>query len=304
VVSHAWGSFTKSPTLTASPDPTARLSSLSGSRYSVWKSAVEDFKAHPATGTGAGTFEFWWNQHGTSGEFLRDTHNIWLQNMGELGAPGLILIVAVAAAAVGLAVTVRLRARRSASAGASAAFLGVMIVYLVHASVDWMWESTAVTVLALAGVAAVGGRLSGRSLRLRIPARAALVAVAAGAALLQLPGMLSTIDIRNSQAAERAGDTSSALSAARSAVSAEPWSASAHEQEALVLEVGGRLPQAKRQESLAVEHESNNYAHYLIRSRIETELGDPSAAVVDYGRAYHLRPKASAFVLAPFFRTT
>ena len=61
----------------------------------------------------------------------------------------------------------------------SIAFLAAFVVFLFHASVDWMWESTAVTVLAFAGVAAVGTRLSERRLRLRFPARAGLALTAA-----------------------------------------------------------------------------------------------------------------------------
>ena len=176
-------------------------------------------------------------------EVVRDTHNIWLQNMSELGVPGLALIVCVALCAVGLGLAVRIRARGPASAGAAAAFTGVMLVYLLHASVDWMWESTAVTVLALAGVTSLGARLSTESLRLSVPIRAVLVAIAAGAAIVQLPGILSTSDLRRSRAAERAGDAGAALALARDAVSAEPWSASAHEQQALVLEAEGQLLQ-------------------------------------------------------------
>jgi tetratricopeptide (TPR) repeat protein len=165
-----------------------------------------------------------------------------------------------------------------------------------------MWESTAVTVLALGGVAVVGVRLSRGRPRLGIAARAVLVAGAAAAAIVQLPGMFSTTDLRNSQATERAGNSQVALAQARDAVSAEPWSASAYEQEALVLEAGGRLHKAKHQESLAISYEPTNYAHWLVRSRIETELGQLNAAVGDYGRAVQLRPHALVFALGPYFR--
>ncbi len=198
----AWHSFTRNATST-SASTTARLTTLSGTRYPVWKAAIKEFDAHPADGTGAGTFAFTWNQRSNTLEFVRDTHNIWLQNMSELGVPGLLLIVAVMTAGLGVAGSARVRARRGTSAGATAAALAVMLVYLVHATVDWMWESTAVTVLALGGVAIVGARLSGGRPQLRLPVRAALVAAAAAAALFQLPGILSTTDVRRSQAAER-----------------------------------------------------------------------------------------------------
>lgn len=303
LATRAWHSFKRTPTAAAAGNPTARLSSLSGTRYVVWKSAIKAFDAHPADGAGAGTFEFWWNEHGTTTEFIRDAHNIWLENLAELGVPGLLLIVAVAAAAVVVAITVRVRARRNTTAGAAAAILGVALVYLLHASVDWMWESTAVTALALAGVGVLAARLSQRRLRLRLVARVALVTVAAVAAAVQLPGILSSLDIRSSQAAERAGNGTLAMSRAKGAVAAEPWSASAHEQEALALESGGQPKRAEHQETVAISDEPLNYAHWLIRSRIETELGQFGAAVRDYNRAFQLRPRAALFWLAPYFRT-
>jgi hypothetical protein len=301
--SRAWRSFKRPAVAAPSANPAARLSTLSSNRYIVWKSAIKAFDAHPAGGTGAGTFEFWWNEHGSTGEFIRDAHNVWIENMVELGLPGLLLIVAVVAAAIAAGVVARFRSRRASSAGAAAAVFAAFIVYVLHASVDWMWESTAVTVLALGGIAMLSGRLSGARIRVRVPVRVALVAVAAAGALLQLPGLQSTLDVRSSQAAVRAGNGALALARARDAVSAEPWSATAHEQEALVLEASGNLGQAQHQESLAISHEPMNYAHWLIRSRIDTELGQLNAAVSDYGRAHELRPHAVVFALAPDFKS-
>ncbi|PZS08132.1 MAG: hypothetical protein DLM64_13180 [Solirubrobacterales bacterium] len=304
LVRHAWHSFTHTTSAVSSTDPTARLASLSGTRYPVWKVALKAFDAHPVGGNGAGTFEFWWNRHATDPEFVRDAHNLWLQNMAELGAPGLLLIIALTISALALGVAVRRRVRRSASAGATAAFLSAFVVYLLHASVDWMWESTAVTVLALAGVAAVGARLGSRRFRLRWPARAALVLLAAVAGLVQVPGLISTTAIRRSQAAERTGNGDQALAWARLAVNAEPWSASAYEQRGLVLESAGRLPAAAQDLQRATSHESTDFSHWLIRARIETERGRLAAATSDYQRAHRLRPLAAVFALAPFFKGT
>ncbi len=302
LISKGWHSFT-SPVATASAtNPTARLTSLSGSRYPLWKSALKDFRAHPVGGTGAGTFAFWWNQHGTTGEAVRNVHSIWLENLADLGVPGFLLIVAVVLAAIVVGVTGRKRARRTTTAGVAGALLAVFVVYLLHASVDWMWESTAVTVFALGAMAIAGARLSGDRFRLRLPIRAltALIAVVCG--LVQLPGLLSTSEIRRSQAAEHAAKASLALTWARDAVKAEPWSASAYEQEGLVLESAGRLRQAKQELSDAIDNEPYNYRHWLIRSRIETELGQLRPAIRDYLRARELRPHAEVFVLARYFR--
>jgi tetratricopeptide (TPR) repeat protein len=290
-----WHSFKNPAVVTQTNDPTVRLLSLSGTRYLVWKSALKAFQAHPLDGTGAGTFEFWWNQHGTDPEFTIDAHSLWFQNMAELGLPGLLLIAAVVLAAIWLAIAVRREARRRVSAGAATASLAVFLVYLVHASVDWMWESTAVTVLALAVVAAAGARLGRRSDPLRWWMRLALVAFATCAAIIQLPGLLSTLEIRHSQTAERAGNASVALAWANAAVSAEPWSASAYEQRALVLEAAGRYARAARDEQRAIDHEPTNYVHYLVMARIDTERRMFAAALRSYDEAHRLRPLSVAF---------
>jgi tetratricopeptide (TPR) repeat protein len=182
--------------------------------------------------------------------------------------------------------------------------LAVFVVYLLHASIDWMWESTAVSVLAFGAIAVVGSRLSGDRFRFPLPLRLVAALVATGFGILQLPGLLSTSEIRHSQAAERAGNASLALAWARDAVSAEPWSASAHEQEGLVLESAGRLRQAGQELSEAISDEPFNYRHWLIRSRIETELGHLPAALYDYALARELRPHAEVFALAAYFKAT
>src|SRR5205085_1870612 len=77
------------------------------------------------------------------------------------------------------------------------------------------------------GVTAVAGvRLSTEPSRIRWYGRVAASLAAAGAILIQIPGLLSTAEIRRSQAAERAGNAAVAYSWANAAASAEPWPAS------------------------------------------------------------------------------
>ncbi|HWC87402.1 MAG TPA: O-antigen ligase family protein [Solirubrobacteraceae bacterium] len=296
---NAWHSFSR-PVAASTDDPAARLLSLSGTRYAVWKSAFKAFSAHPLDGTGAGTFEFWWNSHsgGVPG-FFRNAHNLWLENMAELGLPGLLLILAVGSTGVAVGVAVRRKVSRPTSVGVSTAFLAGFIVFLFHASVDWMWESTAVTVLALAGIAVLGARLAARAPQLRWWMRAGAVVLALGAGVVQLPGLVSTTDIRSSQAAERARNGNLALTLANDAVDAEPWSASAHEQRGLVLEAAGRYGEAAAVLRQAASEEPTNYLHWLDLARAETELGNIGGALADYSRAHQLRPASVAFQAAP-----
>ena len=295
----AWHSFTRVSTAQSSTSPTARLTNLSGTRYQLWKEMLKAFEAHPLDGLGAGTTQFWWDKHATNDEFVRDAHNLWIQNLAELGVPGLLLIVAVAASALWVGVAVRRRVRRGASIGAAIAFLAAFVVYLLQASVDWMWESTTVTALALAGIAAVGVRLGAPRPRVPLVVRVAIVVVALVAGLIQLPGMLSTAALQRSESAATAERTSVALGWAQQAVDAEPWSASAYQQLGLVLESAGQLQAAARDLRSSISREPQNYAHWLILARIEAELGQIGAAAGAYDHARALRPRASAFAAAP-----
>jgi tetratricopeptide (TPR) repeat protein len=124
---------------------------------------------------------------------------------------------------------------------------------------------------------------------------------AAGAVAVQVPGLVSSTEMRRSQTAEQAGNGGLAYAWANAAVSAEPWAADPYEQRALVLEAAGRLRPAAQDLGRAIAHEPDNFVHWLLRSRIETELGEIAAAARDYERARQLRPLAAVFANAPHF---
>jgi O-antigen ligase len=300
IARRAWSQF-RHPTVATTADPASRVTQLSGIRYDVWTSALQSFEKHPIEGIGSGTFEFWWNRQGKSGEFVRNAHSLELENMAELGAPGLLLIVAVLGAATWVLLVARIQSRRTATAGAAAALLGAFLVYVVQASVDWMWQSTAVTVLAIAAAAVAGARLSTRSQRLRWFWRLGIALAAIGAVAVQIPSLLSTSEIRRSQTAERGRHPAFALAWANAAAGVEPWSASAYEQRALVLESAGLLNKAAQDLRRAISYEQTNFRHRLLLARVETERGRLAAAVAAYRQARRLRPKAAVFQYAPLF---
>jgi hypothetical protein len=290
-ISKGWHQFKTHPSAPQSADPAARLSNLNGNRYFIWRSAYRAFKHHPIKGTGAGTFGYWWSNTGGD-EFLKDAHSLYFEEFAEQGLFGGVLML-VFIGGIGVA-GVRSRWRLPPDdVGLHAALLVAFFVYLFHAGVDWMWESTTVTVLGLSAVAVAAAASSQPAERAaRLPVRAAVVGLAIVAFLVQLPGLASVLDTRSSQAAFKRGDNSTALAKATDAIAAEPWAASPYVQRALVEEAQGHLLAARTDLLRAERREPTNYQHPLVLARVDAELGNVQAALADARLAKKLRPKS------------
>ena len=128
------------------------LSASGNGRWQLWSSAVDEFKSSPLHGTGAGTFEAWWTQHQPIPLFVQDAHSLYAETLGELGVVGFLLLFA------SFVVAVVVGARRLTRVGDDqrsvlAAALSVVVVFLVAAAFDWVWELTIVSVVAFASLA-------------------------------------------------------------------------------------------------------------------------------------------------------
>ena len=290
LANRAWQSFHR-PTPSLTGDPALRLGTLGGTRHALWSAALDGFAEHPLGGTGAGTYEFVWNRHPHRAYYVRDAHSIYLESLAELGLPGALLLLgalgSLLAAAVGSAL------RQEGAAGPAVA--GALVVYCICAGVDWMWESTAVTAMALAlgALAAASGSRPAAPLLAR---RRAAVAVAALLGLgIQLPVIASAVQVRTSQQAARAGDADKAIAAATTAVQVAPWAATGYSQRALVLErlgLGGRAAADARR---AADREPTSWRHWLVLARVEAERGRIRQAVDAARRAAALNPRAPLF---------
>jgi hypothetical protein len=298
-ITTAWDQFRSDRAIQASSDPETRLTSFGGSRHQIWSEATEAGRDEPLKGIGPGTFEFYWNRQGGR-EFVRDAHSLYLESFAELGLPGGLLVILFVVSLIVLAVLARIRIRDPAGAGASAALIAALLVFAVQAGVDWIWESTAVTVLALlAAATAIAARPSDRFMErpawAHIGLRVAITTLAVLAAVVQLPGLVSTSLVRESQTAFKAGDLETASRRADKAVSAQPWSATPYVQRGLIAEADGDLRGAARDLRRAIVREPANWRHWLLLARIRVEQRRPKAAVASLRRARRLRPE-SAFL--------
>ena len=293
----SWEEFKDPAVPTAASE---RFESASGSgRYQWWQSAVDANATEPLLGIGPGTFEYWWAREGTIPGFVRDAHSLYLETLAELGIIGLVLVLLLVASPFVFGVR-RLFAldaeRRILLAGA----LAGCAAFAVAAAIDWVWELTVLPVVFLLLAAAAIGRPSndseevGRSVG-SLAARAALCALAlAGTVAIAVP-MAGDSAVRESQAQVRTQDLTGALGEARAAADIEPFAATPHLQQALVLELRGELGAAISAAREATDAEPTNWRTWLVLSRLEAQAGNARASVAAYREARLLNPRSPLF---------
>ena len=206
-----------------------RLSSISSvARVDQWRVALREYREHPWLGSGAGTWEQYWQRDRPNGTQVVDAHSLYLETLGQLGWPGLALLLL--ALAVPLCVAIRARSHPLAAAA-----FGVYVAYLVRTGIDWDWETPVLTVIALlCGVTLIvsgGDRDQDRRMPLSPGRRrlglASLVAALTALSLIGLVGNRALADAASR--ADRA-DFLGAEASARKAVRWQPWSAEARHQ--------------------------------------------------------------------------
>jgi O-Antigen ligase len=294
--SDAWAEFKQEG---GPGEGTERLTSFAGqSRYQLWSAAADQNASEPLTGTGPGTFEFWWAREGDEDETVHDAHSLYMQTLGELGIVGLALLAAflltlfVAGARRLLRVDDRDRPMFAAAIAACAAFC-------LTAAFDWVWQipvlPVALLLLAAVLLAPPEDSDSARRVVAKLPFRLAAAAVAVAAVVAIAIPLASTSLVRESEADARDGDLAGALEAAKDAQGVQPSAATPRLQQALVLEEMGRLRPAAEAARAATDRESTNWRTWLVLARIEAGLGQVDRAVRDYRRAKSLNPHFSLF---------
>jgi hypothetical protein len=295
LANRAWESFERREESRAIVDPAERLGNLSGVRNRLWAAALDSFDEHAWSGTGAGTYEFVWNRDPRRDSPARDAHSLYVEVLAETGVPGALLILLAVGALLVTALRAPLREKDAAAAGAAAGGAIALLIFCVTAGVDWMWEVTAVPALGLAcgGLAAAIG--TARAPALRIPARAGATFVASLLLAMQLPNLVSAMQIRDSRLAIRAGRIDAAAASATTAIDAQPWAASGYLQRALVLERARMLDDAADDARRAIEHEPTNWEPWLILARIDVERGRTSSGLRAARHARALNPHSPLF---------
>ena len=284
----------------------AHLLSGSGSgRWQFWSAAVDEWRAQPVHGGGAGSYEAWWAQHGSFTAFIRDAHSLYLETLGELGPLGLLLILTFVSATLVVGVS-RARALEGPNRDTVAGLTAVVAGFAVAAGIDWMWELTVVTVVAVVASALLTGAATEPPMALRPvgasegPGRrfgvAVLALVVAWAIIVaQAIPLLTQYELRRSRDAVRSGDPIEARTAALAARDIEPWAASPYLQLALIDERVGQLASARLWTDDAIERSPKDWRVWLVAARLDTKLGRVAAASRSLSRAVELNPRSPLF---------
>jgi hypothetical protein len=121
-----------------------RLVTLQSNRYAYWRVALRAFRDEPLRGVGAGGWAVYWLRYRPFGEFAQDAHSLPLQTAAELGLVGLLLL-----AAFGGGVALAARDAYRDAPGIASGPIAALVVYGVHAPLDWDWQMPAVTLVAI-----------------------------------------------------------------------------------------------------------------------------------------------------------
>jgi hypothetical protein len=146
-VDRQWDDFmaTSAPPVAGSGRVT---SGATGTRSELYRVALDNFGDHPLLGGGAGSFRIRWIADRTIGENVVNAHSLGIETLSELGIVGVILLALFIGAIVAAAVRARIRPGGLPRAQ-GAAVAGACAVWVVHSAVDWDWQVTALTAIAI-----------------------------------------------------------------------------------------------------------------------------------------------------------
>jgi tetratricopeptide (TPR) repeat protein len=136
-VSDAWTTFKDGGA--QAEQGTSRFTTAGTNRYDMWSVAWDLFEQHPLGGIGADGYQPYYLRLGASDEQPRFSHSLELGALAQTGLVGAALLLgALLAGALAAVAAIRRGGRERAMAAAAA--LTVSVYWLLHGSVDWLWE--------------------------------------------------------------------------------------------------------------------------------------------------------------------
>jgi hypothetical protein len=276
------------------PPPESRLTSGGGNRYDYWRVALDQWTDRPLIGVGAGNYYRDYFRERRTVEDVRQPHSVELQVLAETGLLGGLALLAFIAAVVFAAMRVQHRldlsiGERALATGAFGAFL----LWLFHASVDWLHLLPGVTGAAFASAAVLvvlAARAPTTAPRLRSPLRPVLFAgaVIAVASL----GVLFLAERYRLDARDQVrSDPAAALERGRDAFELNNQSVPTLYTIAAAQARLNRYSDARSTLERAEELEPSNWVTPALIGDLAVRVRDFELAAASYGRAAALNPR-------------
>ncbi|RDI76051.1 O-Antigen ligase [Gaiella occulta] len=277
------------------PNDPSRFGDLStNDRLTWWGEAWQVFRAHPARGTGAYTFELARRRYRDDARNVSEPHSVPLQMLSDTGVPGLALLVLLAAAlAVGLRST--LARLHGGERAAAAALVALPAAYGVHALVDYDLDFVAVSApTALVAAALLGAGLPARRLRANMLAGAGVLAAGLAAVYALVAPALAARNVDTAYRDAEAGRLAAAAAAARRAQGLNPLSPEPLWARADVADAAGDDAAAERFYEQAARLQPENPATwYRLGLYRQLARGDQCGAYQALNAGYTLDPKST-----------
>lgn len=314
-ISHLWSTLTN-PQGGASDNP-GRLAQLGSSRPRYWRDGIEVGEHAPWLGVGAGGFAIAHRRY--TPNVVQQAHSYVVQTFADLGVMGLLVSatlfatwwLAVRQTLGGLRAGGSVQPRGSPEHGGDLlaewdgllTLLAVVVIFGVHSAIDWTWFVPGVAVPGLLGAGWLAGRGPltqpvGRLAQVRSPmaqpgrgfaAFAVVVAALVAAWFVWQP--LRSADASNAAISElSSGDAATALSDARTAVSADPVDPYARAVLAGIYEASGDLAAARAQLVDAVNSQPSNPDPWVQLADFDLAHGRSAEARRELARAHRLEP--------------
>jgi O-antigen ligase len=287
----AWHAF-RHP---SASDASSHFTSTTGNhRYDVWRVAAHQFKRAPLTGAGIDNFGADYIRERRTDEQPLYPHSLEARLLGGTGLIGFLLF-AVFAAVLLWRVAAVARSRGPQAPAGLAAF-AMLVYWLAHGSVDWLWEFPGLSGPVVAASACAAALAPARSWQLTkryrrlLAAAAAIVAVAAAAILGA--SWLAARDIAVALSTWRA-DLPAAYADLQQASALNKLSDEPYVVAGTLAERRSDWSRAERQFELAIGRNDQNWYSHLELGVALANQGKSAAAVRELQRARALDPAES-----------
>lgn len=144
-IERQWDDFSAT---SRTPGGTARLTSASGTRSDLYGVAIDAWTDRPLAGDGAGSFRARYARERDAGQDARNAHSLYLETLSDTGLIGFALLAAFLASLV-MAASRAIRRPTGLTSASAAAVTAAVAVWAAHSAVDWDWQMTSLTGLAL-----------------------------------------------------------------------------------------------------------------------------------------------------------